>query len=446
MMGHADEIWANVPSRSEGEVSLRRGEGRAVRVPEIIELRRWGISYRPLGFQWDIIEGISAKLREGSVAGLIALPTGSGKTRTAMWLCLRVMQGYRATNDVMIWMAPQKELVDQAASAVQSAWWSGQGPDSLDVRVVRRSRDLELGPRPTCLCLTPAMARAVLGVIRGRKLRVAVFDEAHHAAAEVFSETWSRVRRLGKPRLVIGLSATPFRRKPDENPLLREAFGGTIYSSATLGDQPVRNLIDRGVLSEPRFRLIPGMPRYARYRGPRDSRTLRELIVDPDRWRAIIECIRREEPGQTVVYALNREHGRAMTHHLRTDGVNAEYFDGETPINMRVGILERFRNGDTRVLVNVALLIEGVDCPAAEAAVLTYPVRHAARLQQMVGRVLRGPAIGGTEDCRVWAPEGSQEELDESLFSTQYQYRGWRVETVGRANADTTNGKPRTPR
>lgn len=434
MMRYADEIWRNVPSQGEPEISVRREGGRVARVPDLIELRRWGITYRPLEFQRDIIEGISAKLRKSSVVGLIALPTGSGKTRTAMWLCLRVMQRYATTEDVMIWMAPQKELVDQAASAVQSAWWSGQGPDSLDVRAVRRSRDLDFGARPTCLCLTPAMAKAVMGAIRDRKIRVAVFDEAHHAAAEVFSQTWSAVRKVGKPRLVIGLSATPFRRKPDENPVLREAFDGTIYSSATLGDQPVRSLIDRGVLSEPHFRLIPNIPKYSRYRGPEDSRTLKELIVDPDRWQAIIGCIAREERGQTVVYALNREHGRAITHHLRIDGVRAEYFDGETPINMRIGILERFRNGDTRVLVNVALLIEGVDCPAAEAAVLTYPVRHAARLQQMVGRVLRGPAIGGTENCRVWAPEGSQEELDESLYSTGYQYKGWKVKIVGRAS------------
>ena len=115
--------------------------------------------------------------------------------------------------------------------------------------------------------------------------------------------------------------------------------------------------------------------------------------------------------------------------------MEAEYLDGKTPNALRFGILERFRNRETRVLVNVALLLEGVDCPAAEALVLTYPVRHAERLKQMVGRVLRGPAVGGTDECRVWALEGSQERLDESLFGTRFRYRGWKVKTLRRTDS-----------
>jgi superfamily II DNA or RNA helicase len=432
MVDYASEIWSNVPA-ARGKIALSQEEdGQVGTIPEFIGLRRWGVVYRPLEFQQDIIEGVSARLQEGAITGLIALPTGSGKTRTATWLCLREMAKTAEPDDAMIWMAPQKELVNQAAEAIQAAWWSGQGPDSLDIRIVRRSRDLDIGPRPTCLCLTPSMAKAVMRTIGNRRVRVAVFDEAHHAAAAVFSKIWLSLRRTTKPSLAIGLSATPSRRNPSEDPLLREAFDGVIFCSKSLGTQPVRSLIKRGVLSEPYFRLIPGVPRYARYRGPEDPRALRELIVDPDRWQAIIRCVSETEKGQTVIYALNREHGRAITHHLRSIGVEAEYLDGETPTKLRVGILERFRYRHTRVLVNVALLVEGVDCPAAEAAVLTYPVRHTTRLQQMVGRVLRGPAVGGTDRCRIWALEGSQQELDDSLFATRYQYRGWRVETLSR--------------
>ena len=433
MSSYSERIWCNVPSRGRGLAISGSEVGRVSRQPDIVELRRWGKVYCPLGFQADIIDGLTRRLRQGPVVGLIALPTGAGKTRTAAWLCLSAWTANSEAGDTLVWIAPQRELVNQAAEAVQATWWSGQGPDSLDVRIVRSSRDLKLEARPTCLFLTPSMARSVMGEIASRRVSAVVFDEAHHAAAAVFSEVWRSVRAMADRGLAIGLTATPSRRDSSEDYLLREAFGGVVYCSASLGRQPVRKLIKQRVLSRPRFSLIPNLPRYARVRGPEDMRTLKQLVSDPDRWRAVIACISEMELGRIVTYALDREHGRALTHHLRGLGVKAEYLDGETPTNLRLGILERFREGRTRVLVNVALLIEGVDCPAAEALVLTYPVRHPARLQQMVGRVLRGPAIGGTKECRIWGLEGSQKQLDESLFATRYRYRGWKVETLTRS-------------
>ena len=233
----------------------------------------------------------------------------------------------------------------------------------------------------------------------------------------------------------IGLSATPERRDAREDHLLHRAFDGVVYCSSTLGKQPVRSLVEQKVLSVPEFQMIHKVPRYSRFRGPEDKRSLRTLVTDSDRWNAIVDCIANREPGRIVTYALDRQHGRALTRHLRSIGVSAEYLDGETRIDGRIGILERFREGRTRVLVNVALLIEGVDCPAADALVLTYPVRHGAQLQQMVGRVLRGPAFGGTEKCRIWAVEGSQRQLEETLFPARYRYRGWRVKTLSRTDS-----------
>ena len=432
---YVQRLWGNVPF-SQDEVSLSEAlPGIRFPFPHTLELRRWGSVYRPLDFQTDIIDGLRRELSAGPVTGLIALPTGSGKTRTAAWLGLQTMAELDEQEGTLIWIAPQKELVNQAADAAQAAWWSGQGPDSLDIRVVRASRGFRLDSRPTCLFLTPGMARAVMRHLVDRPVRVAIFDEAHHAAARVFSSVWQSLLWEAKPQLSIGLSATPSRRDPREDSALREAFGGVVYCSGSLGVQPVRSLIRRRVLSKPTFRLMGNVPKYARFKGPEDRRTLKQLVTDPDRWREVVHCIAEQERGSIVVYALDRAHGRALTHHLRNIGVPAEYLDGETPLGLRLGILERFRNGQTRVLVNVALLIEGVDCPAADALVLTYPVRYQARLQQMVGRVLRGPAVGGTEQCRVWALEGSQDQLDDTLFSTRYRYRGWSVESLFRNEA-----------
>src|SRR5437868_2536894 len=57
----------------------------------------------------DVVSGPA-----GSRVGLVALPTGSGKTRVAVTTCLRQFaRGCRR----MLWVAPTTELLEQALSA-----------------------------------------------------------------------------------------------------------------------------------------------------------------------------------------------------------------------------------------------------------------------------------------------------------------------------------------
>ena len=176
---------------------------------------------------------------------------------------------------------------------------------------------------------------------------------------------------------------------------------------------------------------IPGVSKSSIKSGPEDKRRIRSLVVNEERWQAVVNCLAELELGQTVVYAFDREHGQTLARHLRYVGVKTEYVDGNTPFANRYGIFERFRNKETRVLVNVALFIEGVDCPSAEAIVLTYPVGSKLRLQQMIGRVIRGPKIGGTRASRVWGIEGSQMWLKKHLHQSDFRFSGWNVKKLG---------------
>jgi superfamily II DNA or RNA helicase len=425
---YRERLWSLLPPEARLREVREAGLGLVEKPPTHVELRRWGPPFSPLDFQAEVIRGLSALLHDTSICGLLSLPTGSGKTLTASRVVVEALTHPRARSAQALWIAPQRELLAQASEALQSAWWSGFGPPSLDVRLLERSRDYAPAERSTCWLATPMMAHKLLSEFQG-KLEIAVFDEAHHAAAEVFGATWEHLAR-GEghpPRLALGLSATPTRERDSERVLLRQAFSDTLFVPRKLAHHATLALIEAGVLSRPEFRLIPGVPEFARQREVADLRRLQSFAADPDRWQAIIECIVERERGQTVTYALDREHGQCLTKHLRWLGEQAEYVDGDTPIGSRIGVFERFRNGETRVLVNVELMIEGVDCPAAESAVLTYPVRSHLRLRQMVGRVLRGPAVGGTAECRVWATEGSQQHLDRVLHGVEHRFAGWRI-------------------
>jgi hypothetical protein len=53
------------------------------------------------------------------------------------------------------------------------------------------------------------------------------------------------------------------------------------------------------------------------------------------------------------------------------------------------------------VLTSVLLLTEGVDVPRCRTALLARPTESPILLQQMIGRAMRGPKVGGSETCNV---------------------------------------------
>ena len=59
--------------------------------------------------------------------------------------------------------------------------------------------------------------------------------------------------------------------------------------------------------------------------------------------------------------------------------------------------IQRFRNGELEVLINVEMLTEGTDLPNVQAVFLTRPTTSTILMTQMIGRGLRGQKAGGTE-------------------------------------------------
>lgn len=178
------------------------------------------------------------------------------------------------------------------------------------------------------------------------------WDEAHRAA----SSSYERARARMPDAYHVGSSATPAR--ADGRPL-------TFFDTLIQGPQ-VGELLALGNLAP------------VHYEAP-DS-TLEGLAAKPE------DVYPVGRPG--VVFASNREHGRALRVLLRRRGIRAEYVDGDTPA--RAAILQRFTAGDDcDVLVNVHLLNEGVDIPRAEVCMFACRVGSTVAFLQRIGRVRR---------------------------------------------------------
>lgn len=90
-----------------------------------------------------------------------------------------------------------------------------------------------------------------------------------------------------------------------------------------------------------------------------------------------------------VVFAVSVAHAQHVAEALNRRGVNAAVVHGETPGAERDRLLEDFKRGQIRALVNVNVLTTGFDAPNIDCVVMLRPTKSAGLYVQMVGRGFR---------------------------------------------------------
>ena len=217
-------------------------------------------------------------------------------------------------------------------------------------------------------------------------LDLLVVDEAHHAAAESYRRIIDRARELSPELRLYGVTATPNR---GDGKGLRPVFSN-VADQILLGE-----LIGSGHLVPPRTFVIDV--------GTQEVlKQVRKTVDDFDmkavdaimNQRPITEAVIghwREKAGdrQTVVFCSTVDHARNVRDAFATAGVAAGMVWHEMGAAERRTALAAYRRGETRVMVNVAVLTEGWDHPPTSCVVLLRPSSYKCTLIQMVGRGLR---------------------------------------------------------
>ena len=81
--------------------------------------------------------------------------------------------------------------------------------------------------------------------------------------------------------------------------------------------------------------------------------------------------------------------------------IKAAHVDGKVSKNRRKKIINDFINEDTQVICNFEILSTGFDAPKTDVVFISRPTFSIVLYAQMIGRGLRGPAIGGSESCKI---------------------------------------------
>jgi ATP-dependent helicase IRC3 len=162
-------------------------------------------------YQVRAVEAGRDWLRSTEHAGIICLPTGGGKTRTAVDLVLRHVLGPEAR---VLWLCHRQELMDQAIEAFASRAHLAEKPFSIG-RFGRKGKTTRLESFAAILVASiPSLARPdVVEAIwdRHRGFNLVVVDECHHGPAKTWTTILRRLRELNPSLKILGLSATPMR-------------------------------------------------------------------------------------------------------------------------------------------------------------------------------------------------------------------------------------------
>ena len=352
---------------------------------------------------------------------VLHMPTGAGKTRTAMHIVATHLRQHEPT--VVCWLAQNAELLDQAADEFEIAWcylgnretglvrfWGHRRPDVLDIRdgiiVAGLGKMSALDNRDPATLLRLA-DRASLTII----------DEAHQAIAPTYAAILTALYSKRLHNALLGLTATPGRSWSDigEDRKLSDYFDGRKVTLEVEGyEDPVTFLIDQKYLARPVFRTLNSDAGLKL--SDADVKELSSAIDVPEQivnrlgtdtqrnlkiLSAVEDLLQRHR--RVIVFAPSVDNARMLTTILSLRGLEAFVVTGESNASERERIIRRFRSNalHAMVLVNYGVLTTGFDAPATSAAVIARPTRSLVLYSQMVGRATRGTRAGGNEEAEI---------------------------------------------
>lgn len=385
-------------------------------------------------FQLELFEKLIEVLEHPNDANraILTLPTGAGKTRTAVEALLKWRQS-REDRPQILWIAQSDELCEQAVQAFREVWFDlGHGDSSFreTLTIGRLWGDKNAAPSE-CGAVVTSIQKLYAATqgrgtsltledlqILGEGLGAVVIDEAHRALAPTYGTVLTALgynfRQKRAPVALIGLTATPRRASKDETLRLHRRFHNNVLNVHSLGADPVQSLRAQGVLARIDFESLD----YQAERIDLDATkahadhfenfddvhpdVLTRLGEEHRRNRRLIERLLAIDPSWPVlVFACSVQHAQAMASLLRRRGRSSACVLGTTSPSTRRATIESFRNNELSVLCNYGVLTTGFDAPSVRCVVVARPTASHVLYEQMVGRGMRGPAFGGTDKCLI---------------------------------------------
>lgn len=370
-------------------------------------------------YQNGVYEKALDELKINLARFVIQMPTGAGKTRTAMEIISDFINAAPA-DAIVVWLAHSEELIEQAVQCFRDVWTHIGSRDVHLFRCYGASATLPFDREGTLFIfggfqkLHSILKKNPLEFeILRKRTHLLIIDETHKVMAPTYQDVVMAL--IGDNTRVVGLTATPGRSAFDisENARLSEFFFNRIIGIESPGEMSVfsylrskhilAHVVNETLTTSQTYSLTKDQLRYLEQNYDFSAVFLKTLSADDIRNFEIIKklLLAAKDDRRILFFACNIEHSQFICALLTFFGISASHVDGQTPRAERGYIIDAFKDGQIQVLCNYGVLSTGFDAPKIDVVFIARPTASIVLYSQMIGRGLRGPAIGGTESCTV---------------------------------------------
>ena len=375
-----------------------------------------------LDYQEDVFNRSKDILKIPNSRFVIQMPTGSGKTRTAMELVCRTLNRKKS----VLWLANSQELCDQAFDTFLKTWPKKVSVNSEAIQLQRHPNtdNVNIDEEKPAFYVSSIQGlwknNAVSTLVTEKKMfknvDLVVFDEAHMAVARTYERIVNEIISNSKySTKFIGLTATPGRsltnslkrfnpEVEDGNRALSEFFNNKKISLTPVDgfETALDYLRSRKVIAQVALKQIDGLTIHDRYDSV--SNELKNIISSSyDRnFNILASLLVQLRLGKRVLlFANSIEHSKFIVSIVDSLGITAQHLDSGSS-NTRDVIINDFKSGKIQLLSNYGILSTGFDDPQLDVIFITRLTKSIILYSQMIGRVLRGPVINGTDTATVF--------------------------------------------
>lgn len=389
---------------------------------EIVYEKEINVNYPLYTYQRNVLNKIEHFLNGDKRRVLLHMPTGSGKTRTAMTYICRFLVKNENLN--VIWFANTKELLDQAFDEFEIAWASlGDrtintlkfwGKSNIDLSKLKGSFIVAGLDKTYQSLMKNVGAMSTFSSNTG----LVIMDEAHMAIAPTYKLLIENL--ILNNALLIGLSATPGRtwNNPDEDKKLSNFFYGQKAKLDIQGyDNPVNYLVDEGYLAKVNnvklfcntgIKLSEEDLKYLTKNLTLPLSILNQVSENKLRNLAIVSKVNElvKVHKRIILFAITKQHAIILNRLLTAIGLNSSVITSDTDSNERMSIIKVFKvprviNSNSLIICNYGILTTGFDAPEISCAIISRPTESLVLYSQMVGRAIRGPKSGGNKFAEI---------------------------------------------
>lgn len=350
---------------------------------------------------------------------LLQMPTGAGKTRTAMNIIVEHLRSREKS--VVIWLAFNEELCEQACNEFKKAW-KFLGNREIGIRrfwgIFENDETFEDGLLVASLQKMNAKLNndQLFANRLARKSNFVVMDEAHQAIAPTYSFVLDQLVVPFDETKCLGLTATPGRSwdEIEQDEKLAEFFDKTKIAMQTPNHQnPINYLTENRFLAKIRKSALVYHAQNITDTDLRNMNNsidfstsiLKRLGSEVGRNFLVYNAVRRalEDHHRVLVFACSLESSDTVAAALKMSGVNAYSLTSDSSDLLRREKINEFRERNTEkmVLLNYGILTTGFDAPNTSCVIVARPTKSLVLYTQMIGRAIRGARQGGNENAEV---------------------------------------------